>query len=1324
MTAINSIELTRFDAATFEHLVNALATRVLGKGVTGFAPGPDGGRDGYFEGEAEYPSSVERWSGVWYIQSKFFKPSASGRNPQKWLQAQVKNELEEFMREESQRELPDNWIIATNVDVSGVKNKGTFDKVREMVGRADPNLAKRTHIWGGQKILDLLTEHHDVRQHYGGLLTSGDVLAKIVGAISDSSAKIDTILRHLNVTQISEQQYTKLEQAGSSSDTSPGIQSLFSDLPYFFNGRRCSNILSEISKSIAENHSVEYTFPSESTWKQWKQQTARSRVWFIRGGPGSGKSTITQFACQIQRAAVIEGDQSIRISQKVKELVKEVKRLAQDSGYWPMAPRVAVHIELRLYAHWYGQQSGSSGRGVLSYLAYRLEKELGQKVLVGTLKRAFESGRWLFVFDGLDEVPGDVKDFLAPETIKFIDDTLLECQADAMVICTSRPQGYSGQFDELHPSVVDLAELDSKEALSCADPILKIDRSDEDAKGYRSTLKEAIRSPAIQEIMTTPLQSHIMAVVVRDGGRPPERKWQLFSNFYKVIKKREANRKLADPQVAKLLLQGDKLIKLLHNRLGFELHYRAEKSSGAQTSISRSELKEIISEIVHRLQDDDIETTVSILAEATTERLVLVNTPESGEAVRFDIRPLQEFFAAEYIYESANENGFKDRLRAISSDSHWREVMHFLLSALIEQERRGELAQAITILSEIDDSPLDQRRALARSLNVGGIISLRLLREGVIDSDKRTRGDFRKCLQALLASTDARFHLVSPPPHHSAAWLANVALDTVAENKPSESIGAACVLPIVLEENSSQIKKIGQTLENCEKCYLSIFLDSLTQDTLLNYRINSETPVPIWVLISLLRRVISDKWYELGQEVLHKIYFVFSLNHSALVDAAKVCNIDTRIAENLPAIFDEYPFGGRDRHDRQQMKREQMIGGIVQKTIYIKPTGLNFSNWTNEFWNELLEVGGVLRSCAQLERAAMQKSSEAMEVFNASIIDDGGLSLLPRAFRRQFFVKDICDNDTMIDKSLISVDSLGTSIGYGVHLSPGNAGNLDWDEILEEVPDLCLHFLDLVLLENEEEFNVSNGLSDEEFNVSSSLIEWLKTSNNIEKFLMGIENSNLQNSLHFGYISLFSTNFPRFSDRFKRLVAASPATNTGRFTTRKTSFTFNFPADADLFPHLVAFHFFASMNQRSDIHYRHGNASRVSESIHQYVPDPLEILNIWNDNSQRDIVVAASGILLLTDSPRCEVNIKHIYSRIIDLYSQDYSSWLVPSVLECITPRIASGDSDSLDFADELMKKSREDLQARSATESVMANWREISRTPVHATKSSGFWNE
>src|SRR5688572_9129391 len=49
-------DLGLLDPGSFEHLVNALALPVLGSGATGFAPGPDGGRDGVFRGRALYPS--------------------------------------------------------------------------------------------------------------------------------------------------------------------------------------------------------------------------------------------------------------------------------------------------------------------------------------------------------------------------------------------------------------------------------------------------------------------------------------------------------------------------------------------------------------------------------------------------------------------------------------------------------------------------------------------------------------------------------------------------------------------------------------------------------------------------------------------------------------------------------------------------------------------------------------------------------------------------------------------------------------------------------------------------------------------------------------------------------------------------------------------------------------------------------------------------------------------------------------------------------------------------------------------------------------------
>jgi hypothetical protein len=65
-----SYDLSKLGPDAFEHMVNAIALKVLGAGVTGFCPGPDAGRDRWFVGEAPYPSAAKHWNGTWIIQSK------------------------------------------------------------------------------------------------------------------------------------------------------------------------------------------------------------------------------------------------------------------------------------------------------------------------------------------------------------------------------------------------------------------------------------------------------------------------------------------------------------------------------------------------------------------------------------------------------------------------------------------------------------------------------------------------------------------------------------------------------------------------------------------------------------------------------------------------------------------------------------------------------------------------------------------------------------------------------------------------------------------------------------------------------------------------------------------------------------------------------------------------------------------------------------------------------------------------------------------------------------------------------------------------------
>ena len=173
------------------------------------------------------------------------------------------------------------------------------------------------------------------------------------------------------------------------------------------------------------------------------------------------------------------------------------------------------------------------------------------------------------------------------------------------------------------------------------------------------------------------------------------------------------------------------MLKAVHNRLGFILHARAETSEGAQTHLDRSLFKDLVHATVSTMVERDIDKTVDALMHATTDRLVLVSTPDDGDHVRFDIRPLQEFFAAEFLYESVDATVLGGRMELLAGDSHWREVMHFLLSALVESARMTELAVGIEVLNNLNENEDEPSlRAYQRAMAGGALLALAFFKRG------------------------------------------------------------------------------------------------------------------------------------------------------------------------------------------------------------------------------------------------------------------------------------------------------------------------------------------------------------------------------------------------------------------------------------------------------------------------------------------------------------------------------------------------------------------------------------------------------------------
>ena len=801
---MNSLTLSDLGPETFEHLVNELALKVLGPGLTLFGAGPDGGRDGLFEGSAPYPSNSQPSSGTWYIQSKFHAPSLS-KNHHDWLYGRVENEIRRF-NESPRRKWPDIWIIATNIDPSGAPETGAFDRIRRLVARNRQKLSKNFHIWGGAKILALLNQHQDVAARYGHLMTPGHVLVELRESLSDSRAPISELLRSIVVREMDEHQYMKLEQAGAKLSR-PRVHQLFVDLPF-----RSSGYNGSIGKTLAiccaRNHqSTAGRGPRTESELLWEQHPTRARVWFIRSGPGQGKSTVTQFYAQVQRAALalelFSGE-----SNTILQLADEIKTLAARLEIWPKAPRLPITVELKAFAKWFSIQNPERARGIFSFLAYYFEKRIEQSVEVGTIKRALRSNRWMFVFDGLDEVPADIKDEIAEQVRIFVEDTI--SVGDIQIICTSRPQGYSGQFDSIAGAVVELSPLSPTKASECAEKLLAFGVSSGEFSESKKNLQAALDSKSVQELMTTPLQSHIMATIIRSGQRPPEKKWELYRTFYDVSFSREAGKGFPSSSLPKLLRDEHQLIKAIHGLLGFALHSDAETSQGALSTLSREDFQALIQQAVICRKGISQEPLIEAIMKATTERLVLINTPDEGSMIRFDIRQLQEFFAGEFLYDGGDPDVLQERIELVASDAHWREAVHFALSALIENGRRGELRACVSAIGAVDlGTEFDGDRELRSRLAVGASIVLRLLIDGVLEQDETMRALFRHCIEPLGRSQcpsllEAMLRVGLPASRN---WLCERMIELLEASHASETVGCSFYLWHTLSEADARLDR-------------------------------------------------------------------------------------------------------------------------------------------------------------------------------------------------------------------------------------------------------------------------------------------------------------------------------------------------------------------------------------------------------------------------------------------------------------------------------------------------------------------------------------
>jgi len=482
-----------------------------------------------------------------------------------------------------------------------------------------------------------------------------------------------------------------LDQAGDSSDEPIPLAKVFVDLPAYEQQKSfppdeeeekpysvVQSIL-DASRNVFRNKKVIIPFMEERTlyeqfYKEQKTSFYESGRVVLIGGPGQGKTTISQFICQIFRTVLLKtvsGQKKKVINQVYQQIKKSNDNLGLDEN---LVKRFPFRIVLNEFAKYIA--TTKQGNGVTQYLVQQIEEVSGTKISKSDFWDWFCSYPQILVLDGLDEVPPTSnRDTLLQEIHKFLENSS-HSHADILVVATSRPQGYNHDFSPKHFQHLWLSPLSADRAIDYATRLIEVRFKQNPQRGklVLGRLETAKDYEQTRRLMHSPLQITIMAALVNRMGQPPQEKWNLFNEYYRVIYEREVERGNITSSILREYKQD---IDIIHHRVGLLLQVESEQSGKTDARIDIQILEKLVES---RLKEEGhkgkrLEKLKKTIIEMAMNRLVFLVGVTSNR-IGFEIRSIQEFMAAQALMDGGDEV-VANRLKEIAPIIHWRNVFIF-----------------------------------------------------------------------------------------------------------------------------------------------------------------------------------------------------------------------------------------------------------------------------------------------------------------------------------------------------------------------------------------------------------------------------------------------------------------------------------------------------------------------------------------------------------------------------------------------------------------------------------------------------------------------
>ncbi|UOD29065.1 hypothetical protein INH39_27135 [Massilia violaceinigra] len=752
---MENIDLSRLTSSAFERLIRALAFELMGHAGIVYSSGPDGARDFTFEGRIRGYESKD-WNGYVVLQAKFKQKASSSGGDASWLESQLDRELKKFKNSRARLRKPDYYIIASNVSLSGSDGlmrgdelrQGGYTKVSSCLDKWKNEIQlKDFDIWPNDKIVDLLANCPNIRQTYAAWVTPGDILASVFSSLNSIKPEFGTVIKRGLREVTRRDQYARLKDAGNVSDDPVRISQVFIDLPVGFEDNTETYLDSLHAKKTGDGgldiyyqqsqivamlakRSGEKLDPESVTAQKIETSSLvpmRNKI-VILGGPGQGKSTASMFLAQLFRAALLNTDPKTSRDSNVSKLVPEILARAKLEGIdLDFIPRYPVLVPLPRLADAISLANAANGKppSILSQIARELSECCDCEIDRGDLRAWLSSYPWIIVFDGLDEVPPSGERQAIIQAIASFQNEIVELNADVLSIVTTRPQGYNDELDKSVWEHWNLLDLPPDRAIAYAEALgeTRYPRDTFRRREIIDALRESTDNAATSRLMISPLQVTIMYLIVDTGGSVPAARWNLFNEYFEILRKRERAKGSANQ---KILEQNWTHLGPIHQRAGLILQTDSEHVGSALSYLDADRLKFMLRDFLtaEGFAQADIDNRAGELSTLALQRLVLLSAREEGK-ISFDVRSLQEFMAASAL-TSGNESYVEDRLTHIAGLSHWRHTFLIAASRCFADDRMHHLRSRVVALPRALEAYVPHLTA-----KTGALLSLEMFVDGI-----------------------------------------------------------------------------------------------------------------------------------------------------------------------------------------------------------------------------------------------------------------------------------------------------------------------------------------------------------------------------------------------------------------------------------------------------------------------------------------------------------------------------------------------------------------------------------------------------------------